>query len=56
VSVMRHTGKWERTPFAGSVDEVMEIIIGPFDIIRTLLDGDRARERESDDTEGGDRE
>jgi hypothetical protein len=27
VSVMRHTGKWERTPFAGSVDEVMEIII-----------------------------
>ncbi len=27
VSVLRHTGKWERTPFAGSVDEVMEFII-----------------------------
>ena len=27
VSVLRHTGKWERTPFAGSLDEVVEIII-----------------------------
>ncbi len=33
-----------------------KVIIGPFDIIRTLLDGDRARERERDDAEGGDRE
>lgn len=27
VSVLRHTGKWERTPFAGSIDEVVQIII-----------------------------
>jgi len=27
VSVLRHTGKWERTPFAGSLDEVVQIII-----------------------------
>jgi len=26
VSVLRHTGKWERTPFAGSIDEVVQII------------------------------
>ena len=27
VSVLRHTGKWERTPFAGSIDEVVAIIV-----------------------------
>ena len=27
VSVFRHTGKWERTPFTGSIDEVVEIIV-----------------------------
>ena len=27
VSVLRHTGKWERTPFAGSIDEVVQISI-----------------------------
>jgi len=26
VSVMRHTGKWERTPFTGTIDEVVAII------------------------------
>ena len=27
VSVFRHTGKWERTPFAGSIDEVVQNIL-----------------------------
>ena len=27
VSVLRHTGKWERTPFTGSIDEVVQILI-----------------------------
>ena len=27
VSVLRHTGTWERTPFAGSIDEVVAIIV-----------------------------
>lgn len=27
VSVLRHTGRWERTPFEGSIDEVVQIII-----------------------------
>ena len=26
VSVLRHTGKWERTPFAGTIDEVVATI------------------------------
>jgi len=29
VSVLRHTGKWERTPFSGGVDELVEVILGP---------------------------
>jgi len=29
VSIWRHTGKWERTPFAGSIDEVVELVQGP---------------------------
>jgi HlyD family secretion protein len=33
-----------------------KIITGPFDIIRTLLDGDRVSERDSDGEEGSDRE
>jgi len=27
VSVLRHTGKWERTPFAGSIEEVVQNIL-----------------------------
>ena len=27
VSVLRHTGKWERTPFAGSVDNAVAAIV-----------------------------
>lgn len=26
LSVFRHTGKWERTPFTGTVDEMAEVI------------------------------
>ena len=29
VSVLRHTGKWERTPFAGSIDDVVDVLRGP---------------------------
>lgn len=29
MSVLRHTGKWERTPFEGSIGEVVEIVRGP---------------------------
>ena len=29
LSVLRHTGKWERTPFAGDIDAVVEIVRGP---------------------------
>jgi hypothetical protein len=29
VSVLRHTGKWERTPFSGSIDDVVEVLRGP---------------------------
>ena len=29
VSVLRHTGQWERTLFAGSVDDVVEVLRGP---------------------------
>jgi hypothetical protein len=28
LSVKRHTGRWERTPFAGTLDEMMDIILG----------------------------
>ena len=27
VSVLRHTGKWERTPFTGNIEEDVQIII-----------------------------
>ena len=26
LSVKRHTGRWERTPFSGSMDEMIEVI------------------------------
>jgi hypothetical protein len=29
LSVMRHTGKWEKAPFMGSVAELFEVISGP---------------------------
>ena len=29
MSVLRHTGKWERTPVAGDIDAVVEIVRGP---------------------------
>jgi hypothetical protein len=29
LSVLRHTGKWERTPFAGTVDGLVEVVCGP---------------------------
>ena len=28
LSVKRHTGRWERTPFAGTLDEIVDIILG----------------------------
>lgn len=28
LSVKRHTGRWERTPFAGTLEEVVDIIFG----------------------------
>ena len=28
LSVKRHTGRWERTPFSGSMDEMVETILG----------------------------
>jgi len=28
LSVKRHTGRWERTPFAGTLEEMVEIILG----------------------------
>ena len=27
LSVKRHTGRWERTPFSGSMDEMVEVIL-----------------------------
>lgn len=27
VSVYRHTGKWERTPFRGTIDENVAVIV-----------------------------
>jgi len=29
LSVLRHTGTWEKTPFSGSITELFEIICGP---------------------------
>ena len=28
LSVKRHTGRWERTPFSGSMEEMVETILG----------------------------
>lgn len=28
LSVMRHTERWERTPFSGTVDELVDVMIG----------------------------
>ncbi len=28
LSVKRHTGRWERTPFAGALEEMIDIILG----------------------------
>ncbi len=28
LGVKRHTGRWERTPFAGSLDDMVEAILG----------------------------
>jgi hypothetical protein len=28
LSVKRHTGRWERTPFAGSMEEMVDTILG----------------------------
>jgi hypothetical protein len=28
LSVKRHTGRWERTPFSGPMDEVVEVVHG----------------------------
>jgi hypothetical protein len=28
LSVKRHTGRWERTPFAGTLEEMVEVIVG----------------------------
>jgi hypothetical protein len=28
LSVKRHTGRWERTPFAGTLEEMLDIILG----------------------------
>ncbi len=28
LSVKRHTGRWERTPFAGTLQEMVDIILG----------------------------
>lgn len=27
LSVMRHTGRWERTPFSGTIDELVDVMI-----------------------------
>jgi hypothetical protein len=29
LSVMRHTGKWEKSPFSGSITELFDVISGP---------------------------
>jgi len=28
LSVKRHTGRWERTPFAGTLEEMVDVILG----------------------------
>jgi len=28
LSVKRHTGRWERTPFTGTIEEMVDIILG----------------------------
>ncbi len=28
LSVKRHTGRWERTPFTGTLDELVEVMLG----------------------------
>ena len=28
LSVKRHTGRWERTPFSGNMDEIVDTILG----------------------------
>jgi hypothetical protein len=28
LNVKRHTGRWERTPFAGTLEEMVDIILG----------------------------
>lgn len=28
LSVMRHTGRWEKTPFSGTLDEMVQTMIG----------------------------
>ena len=28
LSVKRHTGRWERTPFAGTLEEMVDILLG----------------------------
>jgi hypothetical protein len=28
LSVKRHTGRWERTPFSGSMEEMVDIMLG----------------------------
>ena len=40
----------------GGIEPGDKVITGPFDIIRTLLDGDRVGERDSNGEEGSDRE
>ena len=29
LSVMRHTGRWETTPFSGTVEQLVEVMTGP---------------------------
>ena len=29
ISVLRHTGTWERTPFSGTIDDVVQVLLGP---------------------------
>ena len=28
LAVMRHTGRWEQTPFSGTLEELLEIMVG----------------------------
>ena len=29
LSVLRHTGRWEKTPFSGTVEQLVDVMIGP---------------------------